>query len=445
MEEWYRILLSCVGTENDLEVSMESQADMDALELETQAAFSDGLNTGFYINAYTTKQCPTMEGVLEEMRRGLERLQQQREQEQEMLQQKLKSEEKGLKGALSADARAQAGRSRFAQALDVVKRLSASYRRCYWRSGSEMLFPIFFGHMTFTSHRCWSVYVKKGVWLAAEAWRRKFGEGLQHEKKNNAGGQSLRYVRSGLDPYVLAGWRQETSEDGSVMYLSPDGVQFKELVHAYEHDVALKAPAVTSGRESKQVISFLEKFLQDSGAEREERKKGGDRVVVTTSSLEDWLFRGEHPLLAPMSLYVYSMWVYRVEKASGFATQRATGHVDIPYAEHYNLRHTHFQRVATEYRVPLFEGFTMPTCNKDSETASLYKQLLLRPLAVLPTEQPEDERMLNAFAPMSSVPESEVADKNRRGQTAFTRVWFCLLYTSPSPRDGLLSRMPSSA
>ena len=25
------------------------------------------------------------------------------------------------------------------------------------------------------------------------------------------------------------------------------------------------------------------------------------------------------------------------------------------------------------------------------------------------------------------------------------RLWNCLLYTSPSPRDGLLSRMPSSA
>ena len=24
-------------------------------------------------------------------------------------------------------------------------------------------------------------------------------------------------------------------------------------------------------------------------------------------------------------------------------------------------------------------------------------------------------------------------------------IWTCLLYTSPSPRDGLLSRMPSSA
>ena len=27
----------------------------------------------------------------------------------------------------------------------------------------------------------------------------------------------------------------------------------------------------------------------------------------------------------------------------------------------------------------------------------------------------------------------------------FSEFWICLLYTSPSPRDGLLSRMPSSA
>ena len=29
--------------------------------------------------------------------------------------------------------------------------------------------------------------------------------------------------------------------------------------------------------------------------------------------------------------------------------------------------------------------------------------------------------------------------------TFFIMFWACLLYTSPSPRDGLLSRMPSSA
>ena len=30
-------------------------------------------------------------------------------------------------------------------------------------------------------------------------------------------------------------------------------------------------------------------------------------------------------------------------------------------------------------------------------------------------------------------------------QNLDTDMWTCLLYTSPSPRDGLLSRMPSSA
>ena len=34
------------------------------------------------------------------------------------------------------------------------------------------------------------------------------------------------------------------------------------------------------------------------------------------------------------------------------------------------------------------------------------------------------------------------ADKHYQ---ANTQVYICLLYTSPSPRDGLLSRMPSSA
>ena len=41
---------------------------------------------------------------------------------------------------------------------------------------------------------------------------------------------------------------------------------------------------------------------------------------------------------------------------------------------------------------------------------------------------------------------------NRKVKSLFTQrlnprklAWTCLLYTSPSPRDGLLSRMPSSA
>ena len=37
------------------------------------------------------------------------------------------------------------------------------------------------------------------------------------------------------------------------------------------------------------------------------------------------------------------------------------------------------------------------------------------------------------------------AEKNLSWVEPFANVYNCLLYTSPSPRDGLLSRMPSSA
>ena len=38
-----------------------------------------------------------------------------------------------------------------------------------------------------------------------------------------------------------------------------------------------------------------------------------------------------------------------------------------------------------------------------------------------------------------------LCDKPRKGKRVDGSPYFCLLYTSPSPRDGLLSRMPSSA
>ena len=39
----------------------------------------------------------------------------------------------------------------------------------------------------------------------------------------------------------------------------------------------------------------------------------------------------------------------------------------------------------------------------------------------------------------------QVSAKEVDGNTEITLIYDCLLYTSPSPRDGLLSRMPSSA
>ena len=47
------------------------------------------------------------------------------------------------------------------------------------------------------------------------------------------------------------------------------------------------------------------------------------------------------------------------------------------------------------------------------------------------------------FVGISETPER--LQKQIEKALEYTRKWSCLLYTSPSPRDGLLSRMPSSA
>ena len=117
----------------------------------------------------------------------------------------------------TAERRALGGKSSFGETLDVVKRLSASYRRCYWKSGTEMLFPILYGHLTFASHKCWKVYVKKGVFLAAEAWRRRYGGGLLHGGKQEEGGAIVQFVRPTMERPTLSQCEEEYKEgnDGS--------------------------------------------------------------------------------------------------------------------------------------------------------------------------------------------------------------------------------------
>ena len=46
---------------------------------------------------------------------------------------------------------------------------------------------------------------------------------------------------------------------------------------------------------------------------------------------------------------------------------------------------------------------------------------------------------------MKPTMEVQVGDRVKLGQLLFTDKKTCLLYTSPSPRDATLSRMPSSA
>ena len=64
-------------------------------------------------------------------------------------------------------------------------------------------------------------------------------------------------------------------------------------------------------------------------------------------------------------------------------------------------------------------------------------------------EDRDGEKALLLINEFSALPEQDGAQTcTRCGESSpasFDICWFCLLYTSPSPRDATLSRMPSSA
>ena len=98
-----------------------------------------------------------------------------------------------------------------------------------------------------------------------------------------------------------------------------------------------------------------------------------------------------------MTEQVYCMWVYRIEKPHWNPGQRPQRRfIDMEFSLSYALHGTHLQRLATELRVPLFEGYTMPSSLKTAETAALFKQLVLRPIAVPRNSEPVDIQLVHS-------------------------------------------------
>ena len=54
---------------------------------------------------------------------------------------------------------------------------------------------------------------------------------------------------------------------------------------------------------------FMHGFLNRMrDEEAKEQEKQGTRIKVATSTLEDWLWRGDDPIVRDMSWHVYTMW-----------------------------------------------------------------------------------------------------------------------------------------
>ena len=84
----------------------------------------------------------------------------------------------------TADPKKDARQEHFRRTMQVLSRFESSFRRASWKSGCEMAFPILFGHLSFTTHRCWTVFMRKAIFLAAEAWRQHYGQ-LATGRKDN--------------------------------------------------------------------------------------------------------------------------------------------------------------------------------------------------------------------------------------------------------------------
>ena len=407
-QDWDQIFASIADYEQSL--NKEELAEMENVYKEcnraAHMAFVDNHNAGYYINSYTTKLNPTMDNVLRKLLDSVRRLQNE-------WQESAAAKESSQDGDEKKDAR----RENFRRSMQVLCRFESSFRRASWKSGCEMAFPILFGHLSFTTHRCWTVYMRKAIFLAAEAWRMHYGQIATGRKDNLEANLDFKLPSTG-ETVTLPGWRAETrqGEDGDyLVYISPDGEAFDSL--EYAHD-AIKQASKNS-HEKTQAVRAMSRLLLDfkEGYSIEPTEAPVDSVIAAASragqatgfalsQLDDYLHRGTHPIVKDMSLYIYSMWVYRAER-SPFARDasacqrnvRRPRHIEIPFHESYAATRTWTQRIAKEPRVPRPEGYRFVT-DADPEMHYLLKAILLRPI-YLPDQRAEtdtkEELQLRAF------------------------------------------------
>ena len=113
--------------------------------------------------------------------------------------------------------------------------------------------------------------------------------------------------------------------------------------------------------------------------------------------------------------------------------------------DNYDIFGTRFNAFTPGHDASIFEEFFLIevtdgflTLNLESQGADGINNALLSAIEVLPITDP-------AIAPLPTNGSTIVAESGQTDSFDVALTIPCLLYTSPSPRDGLLSRMPSSA
>lgn len=256
-----------------------------------------------------------------------------------------------------------------------------------------------------------------------EAWRVYYGQTATHRQTGTSSKLDLKLPHGDQD--LPSGWsrRTEAHPEGDVtVYVSPDGNEYDSLSFAYESVRPLTGKPGEKSEALKAMTKLLHEYKEGHVLEAETPAQTGVEAVAATankalgyalSQLDDWIHRGDHPIVKDLSLYIYSMWIYRAER-NPYAVVSSTecpklSTVDIPFDDSYIAGRTWVQRLALEPRLPKVEGLQFIT-DVDPEMHFLLKAVLLRPVYLPPAIDDSDTRQLRTlrgYQELCTAPEGE--------------------------------------
>ena len=394
------------------DASVDNEDIFNELDREMEAMFQDALNTGFYINEYTTKANVLGTKVLQGLRRA---------------------SEKHMQDMTAAAAKTANGDmpTRMKQSMALLRKLVYMTARLNIQSGSEMAFPMLFGHLSFSTHRTWEMNLRMPAAKALTSWESKNSLIVRriHEQPQLALNIGMLLPSSeGVD--LPKGWfliPDNTAEE-KYWFQAPKGYRFKTLEAAKRHQEKaadlVQSPGIDGGDvdAAAPAVPTIPSNSNDGQAIDSCKASGTESIsMVSANFFDDWMHRGKNNILSDMPWYMYAFWVYRAEKPRAGAEQNPL-HVDIDFANHYKLSKGYVQRLSSEMRVPQPEGMSMPTEAQDPNRNGMYKSLLFRPFHQEPSD-PETGQATDPFECLHSSCVGTADDPPRNPFLAFAREW----------------------
>ena len=351
------------------------------IEAECLHAFQDAHNTGFYVNEYTTKVHALGDKLFEGLRRASQKV----------------LDKETAQDAQDAEASTARAKER-ARIKSLLMKMVNLMNSMQVKSGSELIFPMLFDHMSFSTHRTWEMNMKRPWAKALTSWEKTHKRILKelHKHGDETIGCFLPTSDAITDPALKdllallpSGWvvqertdtltpnmtsiaaavEAETGHNNKYVFISPRSQVFTNIKTALKH--ASKTKDLHHLANDPKTKDLAETFNNEG----QQRHETSTHTFEFTSNHDDYVYRGLQSLLVPLPAYVYNMWVYTTKKMTE-NDPRAWHYVDIPFDSSYKIAAVKIQRLSVQPRIPQIQGLSIPAPGVDPNKAALLKLLL---------------------------------------------------------------------